>query len=104
MSERLNTGNRERPDPKARPAAGSIPRENFVWEMRQEPISTAPDDGTPILATDGKWTAVVYGSPDTSAFWRWRISHYAVCQEYDWHRRPRYIVVENAGYENERRS
>lgn len=52
--------------------------------MRQQPIETAPCDGTPILATDGKWTAVVYGSADMPPEWRWRISHYAVCQEYDW--------------------
>jgi hypothetical protein len=61
------------------------PLELFGWEMRQAPISTAPDDGTPILATDGKWSAVVYGDPDTlRSEARWRISHWAVCQEYDW--------------------
>jgi hypothetical protein len=60
------------------------PLELFEWEMRQALISTAPDDGTPILATDGKWTAVVYGNPDACESWRWRISHWAVCQEYDW--------------------
>jgi hypothetical protein len=51
--------------------------------MRQEPIETAPND-TRILATDGKWTAVVYSSTDVPEPWRWRISHWAVCQEYDW--------------------
>lgn len=53
--------------------------------MRQEPISTAPRDETPILATDGKWTAVVYGTPPGESLWPWRISHFAVCQEYDWY-------------------
>lgn len=52
--------------------------------MRREPIATAPLDETPILATDGKWTAIVYGSPASSEDYRWRISHFAVCQEYDW--------------------
>lgn len=49
-----------------------------------KPIATAPLN-VRILATDGKWWAVVvvYGPPDYDRTF-YLISHWAVCQESDW--------------------
>jgi hypothetical protein len=50
-----------------------------VWQ----PIETAPTESDhPILMTDGQWFAAGYvGHED---YRKYRIHHFAVCQEYDW--------------------
>jgi hypothetical protein len=48
-----------------------------------QPIETAPvESDQPILMTDGKWFAAGYVGRDQ--FHKYRISHFAVCQEYEW--------------------
>jgi hypothetical protein len=50
-----------------------------VWQ----PIASAPiESDTPILMTDGQWYAAGYVGRDD--FHKYRISHFAVSQEYDW--------------------
>lgn len=44
-----------------------------------KPIKTAPKGEKEILVTDGKWRAIAYFDG-----FSWRISHFAVCQEYEW--------------------